>query len=75
MIRTDPSTPIADASVITISTTSKFAAKGDEELPTGVPAKNQGALVAIDAHQTAAAAVMTGMHTATKTASTPTAFS
>ena len=75
MTRSNPSTPAPEAIVITMSTTNKLADKGDEEVPTAVPAKNHGAVVAIDPHHSAAAAVMAGMHTATKTASTPTTLS
>ena len=63
--------PAIDAIIITMSTTRRLAAKADGELPTGVPAKNHGAVVAIDPHQAAAAAVMMGMHIATATASIP----
>ena len=54
-----------------VSTPTRLRVNGDGELPTLVPARNQGAVVAIDPHQTAAAAVMTSMQTATETASAP----
>ena len=54
-----------------MSTARRLAANGEGELPIGVPARNHGAVVAIDPHQTAAAAVIMGMHTPTKTASDP----
>src|ERR1700722_19084331 len=71
MTRSNPDTPAPEAIIITISTTNRLVAKGAEEVPTGVPAKNHGAVVATDPHQTAAAAVMAGRQTATETASTP----
>src|ERR1035441_5029532 len=69
--RSNPSRPTAEAIVINMSTTSRLVANGDGELPGAVPARNQGAAVAIDPHQTAAAAVMTGIDTATTMASEP----
>ncbi len=71
MTRKNPNTPAPEAIIIKMSTPTRLVAHGDEGVPTGVPAKNHGAVVAIDPHQTAAAAVMAGMHTATETASTP----
>ena len=66
-----PNTPAADAINITMSTANRFPEKGDGELPTWVPARNHGAVAAIDPHQTADAVVMTGMQTATNIAITP----
>src|ERR1700735_587756 len=71
MTRSTPKRPAHDAIVITTRATSRLAANGEGELPAGVPARNQGAVIAIEPHQAAAAAVMMGMHNATATASIP----
>ncbi len=71
MTRITPKMPAIDAIIITMSATSRLAANGEGEVPTGVPARNHGAVVAIDPHQAAAAAVMMGMHIATATARIP----
>jgi hypothetical protein len=63
--------PTIEATIITTSTTDRLATNGEGELPTGVPARNQGAVAAIDPHQAAAAAVMIGMDNATATANIP----
>ena len=75
MTRSTPKMPAVDAITITMSTTIRLAANGEGELPAGVPARNHGAVVAIDPHQTAAAAVMMGMHIATATARIPSTLS
>jgi len=66
-----PNAPPAEAINITMSTAKRFAVTGDGELPTWVPARNHGAVAAMDPHQTADAAVMTGMQTATSMAINP----
>jgi hypothetical protein len=63
--------PTIEATIITTNTTDRLATNGEGELPTGVPARNQGAVAAIDPHQAAAAAVMIGMDNATATANIP----
>src|SRR5580704_14932769 len=69
MTRSSPKMPAPEAIVITMSVPNRLAVNGEGALPTGVPARNQGALVAIDHHQTAAAMVITGIQIATATAS------
>jgi hypothetical protein len=71
MTRNTPNTPKPEAIVIKMSTLKRLVVQGEGELPVGVPARNQGAVVAIDPHQSAAAPVMRGMHSPTTTARDP----